>query len=247
MRRRSIPDRSGRPAVLLFLNSRSLLVNGYEVPPVKRFLNAMVFPYRALFMHHGFGGFITSMEEDRMIRVARYCKGRVLDVGCGPYNKFIKNVYPDGIGVDFHPYKGVEIVLDDPTHLPYDSESFDTVTLNAVGGHIPKQLREVEFKELARLLRTGGRLIMTEGEPITQYLHHKWVFMLGKVFGAECDVDTERGMKDGEEYCMPQKEIRRLFRISGLNHIVTERFQWHLNNVFVAEKLGSPGETAVGA
>lgn len=208
----------------------------YDIPIFKRLTNLLLFPYRCLFRFHGFGSFIMSMEEERMVRVAKYCLGKVLDVGCGPYNKFINNVYPNGIGIDFFPYDGVELIHDDPINLPFDDESFDTITLIAVGGHIPKNLRKHEFKELSRVLKQGGRLIMTEGEPVTQYLHHKWVFFLDKVFGTNIDVDTERGMDEGEEYCMPHKEILSLFEESGLTFIKRERFQWGLNNVFVAEK-----------
>lgn len=211
-------------------------MNNYDIPLIKRIINSIIFPYRCLFRFHGFGSFIMSMEEERMSRVAKYCVGRVLDVGCGPQNKFIRNVYPNGIGIDFFPYEGVEFVHDDPTNLPFDDGSFDTLTLIAVGGHIPQNLREKEYKELARVLRPGGRLIMTEGEPITQYLHHKWVFLYDKIFGTNVDVDTERGMEEDEQYCMPHKEILRLFAESGLSFIKREKFQWGLNNVFISEK-----------
>ena len=51
----------------------------------------------------------------------------------------------------------------------------------------------------------------TAGEPITQFLHQRWVFFLDKIFGTNIDVDFERGMVEGEEYCMPHKEILSLF------------------------------------
>ena len=172
----------------------------YEIKGCQNWINNLFFPYRALFKQLGFGSFILSLEEERMLRVAKYCKGRVLDVGCGPNNKFIRNIYSNGIGIDFFPYEGVEMVHDDPTKLPFEDSSFDTVTLNAVGGHIPRDLRKQEFREFTRVLRQGGRLVMTEGEPITQYLHHKWIFILDKVFGTNIDVDTQRGMEAGEEY-----------------------------------------------
>jgi SAM-dependent methyltransferase len=208
----------------------------YHIPLMKRLVNEIAFPFRCLFKHQGFGSYIMSMDEDRMVRVARYCKGRVLDVGCGPHNKFIKNVYHNGLGIDFFPYDGVEVLHDDPTNLPYEDESFDTITLNAVGGHIPQNLRKKEFKEFSRIIKAGGRLVMTEGEPITQYLHHRWVHFLDTYCGTNVDVDTERGMHEEEQYAMPHEEILMLFKESGLTHIKTEKFQWRLNNVFVAEK-----------
>jgi SAM-dependent methyltransferase len=208
----------------------------YDIPFFKEIVNSIFFPYRCLMHFRGFGSFIMSMEEERMLRVAKYCKGRVLDIGCGPHNRFIKNVYQNGIGIDFYPYEGVEFVHDDPTHLPFNDLSFETVTLIAVGGHIPKHLRKQEFKEFARILKHGGRLIMTEGEPITQYLHHKWVKIIDTIFRTNIDVDTERGMDDNEEYCLNHKEILSLFAASGLTFKKKETFQWGLNNVFLADK-----------
>lgn len=211
-------------------------MNKYEIPVLKKVINAVLLPYRCLFKFQGIGSFIMSMEEERMVRVAKYCRGKVLDVGCGPHNKFIKHVYTNGLGVDFFPYKGIDLIYEDPTNLPYDDESFDTITLIAVGGHIPKHLREPEFREFARILKSGGRLVMTEGEPITQFLHHKWVYIFDKTFGTNVDVDTERGMEKDEEYCMPHKEIYSYLNKNGLRYIKTERFQWGLNNIFIAEK-----------
>jgi SAM-dependent methyltransferase len=178
-----------------------------------------------------------SMEEERMSRVAKYCVGKVLDIGCGPHNRFIRYYYNNGIGVDFYPYEGVENILEDPTRLPYENESFDTITLIAVGGHIPKRLRKIEFIEFSRILKKGGRFIMTKGEPITQFLHHQWVYFLDKVFKTKIDVDTERGMEADEEYSIKRREIMELFELSGLKFVKRERFQWGLNNVFVAAKL----------
>lgn len=208
----------------------------YDIPLFKKIVNEVVFPYRCLFKFQGFGGLIMSMEEERMLRVAKYCKGKALDIGCGPHNGFIRNIYSDGVGVDFFPYDGVEMVLDDPTNLPFEDASFETVTLIAVGGHIPKHLRKKEFKEFFRVLKAGGRLVMTEGEPVTQYLHHKWVYLYDTVFGTKVDVDTQRGMEEDEEYCMPHREIMSLMTESSFRFIKRERFQWGLNNVFVAEK-----------
>ena len=212
------------------------VMNKYEITVLKKIANTVLFPYRCLFRFHGFGSFILSMEEERMMRVAKYCRGKVLDVGCGPHNKFITHVYTNGVGIDFFPYEGVDLIYKDPTNLPYDDESFDTISLIAVGGHIPKPLRELEFREFARILKHGGRFVMTEGEPITQFLHHKWVNFLDKIFKTNIDVDTERGMEEDEEYCMPHKEILLLFDQVGMNLLRRERFQWGLNNVFVAEK-----------
>ena len=95
--------------------------------------------------------------------------------------------------------------------MPFEKDTFDTITLIAVGGHIPKSKRKDEFIEISRILKTNGLLIMTEGEPITQYLVHKWSNIYHKIFGLK-DVDDERGMEDDEEYCMPKKELLSVFK-----------------------------------
>ena len=69
---------------------------------MQNFLNQFFFPIRALFMlNKGYFG-LDSIKEERMKTVAKFCKGKVLDIGCGPHNEFI-NYYigsDNGIGID---------------------------------------------------------------------------------------------------------------------------------------------------
>jgi SAM-dependent methyltransferase len=202
-----------------------------------RVSDCLGFPLRALFMgpvgHFG----LTSMRDERMGRAAQFCRGRVLDIGCGPGNLFIKNFIGTdrGVGIDVYPYDGVETVVKSATRLPFEDATFDTVSLVAVGGHIPKPLRKKEFAEFARVLKPGGRLVMTEGEPISQFLAHQWnhfyLLIQGKI-----DMDHERGMDDDEEYCMRKPELLSYLNTPPLRHVITHSFQWHLNAVYVAEK-----------
>lgn len=205
---------------------------------VGRLADSVLFPVRALFMGpQGYLG-LSSLKDERMTVVAEYCRGRVLDVGCGPANQFIKKFIgvDRGIGIDFFAYEGVANVIEDPTQLPFPDESFDTVTLVAVGGHIPRSKRSAEFHEFARVLRPGGRLVMTEGEPITQALVHAWwhfyLGMQGKV-----DIDHQREMADDEELCMPHDELIGYLNTPPFKLILRRHFMWGLNNAFVAERL----------
>ena len=93
-----------------------------------------------------------------------------------------------------------------------------------------------EFKEFYRVLKNGGRFIMDEGEPITQYIQHQLVWFFDKIFKTKLDVDSERGMEEDEQYCMPKKEIISLIKESNMELIKIEYFQWSLKKVFVAEK-----------
>ena len=174
----------------------------------KNLLIFCFFPLRALFIaeENKFG--LTSLREERFEQVARLCSGRVLDVGCGRNNLFIKTWVGEenGVGIDVYGYSGVDNIVEDMTRLPYEDSTFDTVTLIAVGGHIPKNMRVAEFKEFSRVLSLGGYLVMTEGEPNTQTIDHVWRHFFLALIGKQ-DMDHERGMEIDEQYCMPKKEL----------------------------------------
>jgi hypothetical protein len=52
-------------------------------------------------------------------------------------------------------------------------------------------------------------------------------------------MDSERGMEEDEQYCMPRKEIFAYLNTPPLRLVRHERFQWRLNNVYVAEKVAA--------
>lgn len=205
---------------------------------IRRAFDIALFPVRALFIpeENSFG--LTSLREERFEEVAKLCRGKVLDVGCGKFNLFIENWigHRSGTGIDVYPYDGVKNVVTDMTALPFDTGSFDTLTLIAVGGHIPQNLRDKEFSEFARVLKSGGKLVMTEGEPITQTLGHLWrhysLALIGKL-----GMDDERGMEHDEQYCMPKAELMSYLNTPPLRFLARKRFMWGLNNVYVAVKL----------
>lgn len=205
--------------------------------PGGRAMDALLFPVRALFIHEDPILGISSLRDERMRRVAELCRGKVLDVGCGRENLFIRRYLgtEDAEGIDVFAYEGVDNVVEDLTRLPFEDESFDTVTLIAVGGHIPKGQRAGEFREFSRVLRPGGRLIMTEGEPVTQLLLHKWQAIYYPLMG-KVDMDSERGMDEEEEYCMPRKEIELYLNTPPLTLLEHRRMMWGLNNIYVAER-----------
>lgn len=204
---------------------------------MQAFFDTTLFPLRAVFMGpKGYLG-LSSLRQERMRMVARYCRGQVLDVGCGPHNSFIRDYIGEenGVGVDVYPYEGVDFIVEDPTRLPFDDGAFDTVTLIAVGGHIPRNKRIDEFREFGRVLRPGGRIVMTEGEPITQTICHVWWHFYLGLFGQK-DIDHERGMEEEEQYCMPRQEIFKYGSTPPLNVVLHRRFMWRLNNIYIFEK-----------
>ncbi|MFA5792097.1 MAG: class I SAM-dependent methyltransferase [Candidatus Paceibacterota bacterium] len=205
---------------------------------IRKIIDGIFFPLRALFIPEESKFFLTSLRDERFEKVAGFCEGKVLDVGCGKSNLFIKNYIGTdrGVGIDVYEYEGVEIVIKDLTVLPYGNDTFDTVTLIAVGGHIPKACRDAEFREFARVVKSGGKLIMTEREPITQFLTHKWRKFSYSLVGKK-DMDSERGMEDDEDYCMPKSEIMEYLNQHPLKLLRKIGFMWGLNNIYIAQKL----------
>ncbi len=201
---------------------------------IKRIVDSLTLPIRALFFSESSTFFLTSLRDERMCEVSKYCSGRLLDLGCGPGNIFIKKFYKGGgIGADVYPYNGIDVLVDSSA-LPFKDGSFDTVSLIAVGGHIPKEIRWPSFSEIYRVLRTGGRLVMTEGEIITQAIHHKIQFFFDN-FRKRKNMDTIRGMKEGEEFAMSTSEIKNLL-LKIFGNFERFRFQLGLNNVYVSRK-----------
>src|SRR5437773_11901529 len=88
---------------------------------------------------------------------------QVLDVGCG--SSRIIGAIPGMIGLDIQLHKlryarryGNALVHGSIFELPFADGSFDCVICSEVVEHIPAQ--EKPFDELARVLKTGGRLIL---------------------------------------------------------------------------------------
>jgi SAM-dependent methyltransferase len=83
----------------------------------------------------------------------------VVDIGAQNVNGSLKDVIPGNlryIGVDFVEAKGVDVVLDDPYTLPFESESIDIVVTSSCLEH--SELFWVLFLEILRVLRPNGLL-----------------------------------------------------------------------------------------
>ena len=89
--------------------------------------------------------------------------------------------------------------------LPFQSQSFDAAISFDVVLHIRDRLRL--FREVARLLRPGGRLIFTDAGVLT---------------GAISNEDVRRRSVHGESYFVPAGWNDRLLAEAGLHLIETE-------------------------
>ncbi len=81
----------------------------------------------------------------------------ILDIGSRDVNGTLRSVKPEGaayLGVDLAPGPGVELVLQDPHHLPFDDESIDVVVSTSCLEHDP--LFWLTFAEMLRVVKRGG-------------------------------------------------------------------------------------------
>ena len=119
--------------------------------------------------------------RSRLVELARISPGEiVLDVGCGTGSQAIaakRRVGPEGtvIGIDASPEMierarskatraGVDAAFEIAIieALPFPNEHFDVVLSTLMVHHLPRAVREQGVREMRRVLRSGGRLLVVD-------------------------------------------------------------------------------------
>jgi len=111
------------------------------------------------------------------VKILEMCEvsdgGKVLDVGCGNgslINAIKQKCNAKAYGVDISPnmieecrklYGDIEFMVSNGEDIPFDADSFDTLTICCVLHHLNNPQRF--FKEAQRVLKPGGTLIV--GDP----------------------------------------------------------------------------------
>lgn len=110
-----------------------------------------------------------------------YCKGRLLDLGCGlmPYRQYIQehSSIEQYIGMDLEQSEVYQTIVPDMYwdgyHIPLADNSIDTILLTEVLEHCPEPL--VILEEAKRVLKPCGKIILSV--PFIWYLHESpWDF-----------------------------------------------------------------------
>ena len=161
----------------------------------------------------------------RIKTVLPFIKGRLLDIGCGT-NQLVKQ-YKNGIGVDVFLWEGVDLVVENTANLPYNDESFDSITIIAALNHIPN--RKEVLQEANRILSKEGIIIITMIPPTLSKIWHT----LRKPWDSD---QTERGMKEGEVYGIGQSDLHELLNGAEFEIINEKRFMCYLNHLIIAKK-----------
>lgn len=160
-----------------------------------------------------------------------FLRGDVCDVGCGT-NTLVqeyRRLCPGSrsVGVDIHPWEGVDQCIKNAGALPFEDNSFDTVACIAAFNHIAN--RREFLHEAGRLLRPEGQLVLTMIPPgisaIWHFIRSPW------------DADQhERGMEKGEVYGFTFNQIREELAMAGFVITETRRFMLGVNCLYVAKK-----------
>ena len=181
-------------------------------------------------MHDALG---EALARRRVAAVLPHVSGRLLDVGCGS-NALVRH-YANGVGVDVHPWPGADIVVRDTAALQWEAESFDTITIIAALNHIPN--RAAVLKECRRVLRPGGRVVITMLPPRRSRIWH-WL-------RAPWDADQrDRGMQAGEVYGFTTAELVDMFGHAGFTLLTQRRFMLGFNCVYVFGLADAPQTSA---
>lgn len=168
-------------------------------------------------------------EEIRINAVLHQVNGMLLDIGCG-INSLVKSYEQTGKrgkGVDVFQWNNSVLKIDDSSNLPFSSCKFDTITLVACFNHITNRLGVL--KEIHRLLKEDGRVVLTNLSPFIGLIWHKWAFW---------DRDQNvRGLKSGELYGLKFDYIDQIFSQSGFQLAKTIKFSWNLNALYIYKKV----------
>ena len=168
----------------------------------------------------------------RIKTVLPQVRGRLLDIGCGA-NELARRQGKGSVGVDVFQWGDVDLVVEDTSKLPYDDASFDTCSILAALNHIPN--RGDVLKEAYRVLKPGGRMILTMIPPTISQVWH----FLRRPWDAD---QTERGMKEGEVWGLTPKAVKELLRDAGFEVTTEQRFMLGINRMTIGEKPS--GETS---
>jgi SAM-dependent methyltransferase len=171
----------------------------------------------------------------------------VLDVGCadGALFRVGDSRISSGVGLDtregddWEDRRYERRTGEFPEALGPD-ERFDAVVMLAVVEHVPEEELTEWASAVARILRPGGRLVITAPDPLVDHILHVGIRLR-----------LLDGMEAHEHHGFDPREIPTIFSGAGLDVEVHRRFELGLNHLFVlsmdADQQGSDDRQTAGA
>ena len=102
---------------------------------------------------------------DRAEKLADPSYGKVLDIGYGEGNPYLKNVVGIEIKKTKKPENYKSVFVMDAQHMKFKDKSFDTITVGCVLAHVENP--SLFLRESYRVLKTNGKLIITVPNPMS--------------------------------------------------------------------------------
>jgi len=156
---------------------------------------------------------------------------RVLDIGCheGEFFRALPGL-PPGVGLEPDLKEGVNqtphrFVKGTFPHPELLSADFDAIVLLAVIEHFPAEQLAGAVQECQRLLRPGGRVIITVPSPLVDKILD-WLRRFRLIDGMDLH----------QHYGFDPSQLPRLFAPPDFRLLRHRRFQLGLNNLFVFQK-----------
>ncbi len=170
----------------------------------------------------------------RMRVAARWIprSSRILDIGCyqGELLKWLGPNIAPSVGLDplyegKTNVKGHQFLAEKfREDLPFASGSFDAIVLLATLEHI--QEKDAVAREAVRLLKPGGRLVITVPSPLVD-----------KILDILLVLRVVDGMSLEEHHGFSPAELPEIFTREGFRLKRKQKFQLGLNNLYVFERL----------
>jgi len=175
---------------------------------------------------------------DRLIQQLRIRKalphipagGRLLDIGCadGALIRAAAGRVRDAVGIDPDAPAGSGLVRGNFPRDLRDAGPYDVIALLAVFEHVPDDERTAFVAACRRLLRAGGRVVVTVPAPVVDRIVDA-LRRLRLVHGM--DIEAHHGYRP--------EETPRFFEAAGMRLIAHEPFELGLNHLFVFELPGT--------
>jgi SAM-dependent methyltransferase len=157
---------------------------------------------------------------------------RILDIGChqGEFLFWLGEKIAPSVGFDplykedASPKRHLFFARNFQEGLPLEQNSFNAITLLATLEHIHDKAGIA--RESARLLRPGGRVIITVPSPLVDKILD-FLIMLRIVDGMSLE----------EHHGFLPEELPGIFIPAGFSLRIKQKFQFGLNNLYVFERL----------